>query len=73
MHVAHYELCRCRATRDLAEDIRDAGLCLFSVQRYADSAELLQQYLAQSPYAQDRPQTEALLNRIYKLLQKPTL
>lgn len=56
----------------MAEDIRDAGLCLFSVQRYADSAELLQQYLEHNPAALDKPQTEAVLNRIYKLLQKPS-
>ncbi|DBA86229.1 TPA: hypothetical protein ACH3X1_005733 [Trebouxia sp. C0004] len=60
-----------RATRDFAEDVRDAGLCLFSMQRYTDSAEMLQQYLTQSPYAQDRPQVEAVLSRIYKLMQKP--
>lgn len=62
-----------RATRDLAEDARDAGLCLFSMQRYTDSAEMLQQYLTQSPYAQDRAPVEAVLTRIYKLLQKPSL
>lgn len=60
-----------RATRDFADDVRDAGLCLFSMQRYTDSAEMLQQYLTQSPYAQDRPQVEAVLSRIYKLMQKP--
>ncbi|KAA6413615.1 MAG: hypothetical protein FRX49_13723 [Trebouxia sp. A1-2] len=60
-----------RATRDFADDVRDAGLCLFSMQRYTDSAEVLQQYLTQSPYAQDRPQVEAVLSRIYKLMQKP--
>ncbi|DBB09994.1 TPA: hypothetical protein ACH3X3_001585 [Trebouxia sp. C0006] len=60
-----------RATRDFADDVRDAGLCLFSMQRYTDSAEMLQQYLTQSPYAQDRRQVEAVLSRIYKLMQKP--
>ena len=63
----------CRATRDQSEDLRDAGLCLFSVQRYTDSAELLQQYLALTPHAQDKPQVQSVLNRIYQLLQKPNL
>lgn len=62
-----------RATRDQSEDLRDAGLCLFSVQRYTDSAELLQQYLALTPHAQDKLQVESVLNRIYQLLQKPNL
>ncbi len=43
------------------------------MQRYTDSAEMLQQYLMQSPYAQDRAQVEAVLSRIYKLMQKPNM
>ena len=73
LYEARLDLVVFRATRDLAEDARDAGLCLFSMQRYTDSAEMLQQYLTQSPYAQDRAPVEAVLTRIYKLLQKPSL
>lgn len=60
----------CRATRDHPDDIRDEGLCLYAMQQYADSAEVLQQYLAISPSASDALQVNNVLDNIYRILQQ---
>ena len=40
------------------------------MQRYADSAEILHQYLAISPVADDAPQVKNVLSNIYRILQQ---
>lgn len=39
---------------DLTSEIRDEGLCLYALDRHAECAEVLREYLAADPGAGDR-------------------
>ncbi|KAK9836464.1 hypothetical protein WJX74_000992 [Apatococcus lobatus] len=60
-----------RATQpESTDNLRDEALCLFSLERFRESASALQDYLEREPSAKDRPKAETLLRQIFERIDK---
>ncbi|KAK9811709.1 hypothetical protein WJX72_008808 [[Myrmecia] bisecta] len=59
-----------RITRpDAPEEIRDEGLCLYSLRRFRECEACMQEYLTARPNAQDAPTVRKLLEHLHAMRQ----